>query len=73
MIEAAVKKVIEAEPYITECDRIAGDADAGLTLKSGGEGILAALDAGEISSDDTVAAIFTIAQIVSRDMGGTSG
>ena len=39
-IRNACKSVIVAEPLITQMDNIAGDGDAGLTLKAGAEGPL---------------------------------
>lgn len=45
----------------------------GLTLKAGGEGILAKLDSDKIPSDDAALAILSIAEVVEVDMGGTSG
>lgn len=37
-IKRAANEVITAEPEITRQDQIAGDGDAGLTLKAGAEG-----------------------------------
>ncbi len=37
-IERAANALIAAEPEITKQDTIAGDGDAGLTLKAGAEG-----------------------------------
>jgi dihydroxyacetone kinase len=37
-LERACQSLIEAEPEITRQDTIAGDGDAGLTLKAGAEG-----------------------------------
>lgn len=39
-IKRAANEVITAEPEITRQDQIAGDGDAGLTLKAGAEGDL---------------------------------
>ena len=39
-IRNACNSVIAAEPVITQMDNIAGDGDAGLTLKAGAEGPL---------------------------------
>ncbi len=38
-LERACRCLIDAEPEITRQDVIAGDGDAGLTLKAGAEGI----------------------------------
>lgn len=68
-----METVVAAEPDITRYDTIAGDGDAGLTLRAGAEGILAELDAGKITGDDVVADVVTIANVVEAKMGGTSG
>lgn len=38
-IQKAAKALIDAEPEITRQDTVAGDGDAGLTLKSGALGV----------------------------------
>lgn len=38
-VKCAAEALIAAEPEITKQDTIAGDGDAGLTLKSGAEGL----------------------------------
>ncbi|GAA5891212.1 hypothetical protein JCM6882_006456 [Rhodosporidiobolus microsporus] len=72
-LESALKSVISAEPEITRYDTIAGDGDAGLTLKSGAEGILAALSENKVSGQDVVAAMVACSAVVEKEMGGTSG
>ncbi|GAA6026129.1 hypothetical protein JCM11491_000886, partial [Sporobolomyces phaffii] len=72
-LEAALKSVIAAEPEITRYDTIAGDGDAGLTLKAGAEGILDAIGANAISDSDVVRAMVQCSAVVEREMGGTSG
>ncbi|GAA6061035.1 hypothetical protein JCM10212_004609 [Sporobolomyces blumeae] len=72
-IENALKKVIAAEPEITKYDTIAGDGDAGLTLKAGAEGILDAISQNKVTDADVVQAMVSISAVVERDMGGTSG
>lgn len=72
-IESALKSVISAEPEITRYDTIAGDGDAGLTLKSGAEGILNEISQNKISDSDVVAAMVEISSVVEKEMGGTSG
>lgn len=68
-----MKHVMAAEKDITHFDTVAGDGDAGLTLKAGAEGILEALDSEKISSVDAVQAVVSLSQIVESSMGGTSG
>ncbi|BGO99319.1 hypothetical protein NBRC10513v2_000424 [Rhodotorula toruloides] len=72
-LEAALKSVIAAEPEITRYDTIAGDGDAGLTLKAGAEGIMHAISQNKIPSDDVVAAMVACSAVVEKEMGGTSG
>ncbi|KIO16146.1 hypothetical protein M407DRAFT_247057, partial [Tulasnella calospora MUT 4182] len=72
-IKRAANDVIAAEPEITRQDQIAGDGDAGLTLKAGAEGVLKALSDGRISGEDVISAVMTLAEVVDERMGGTSG
>ncbi|CED83175.1 dihydroxyacetone kinase [Phaffia rhodozyma] len=72
-IKQACEDVIAAEPEITRYDTIAGDGDCGTCLKSGGEGVLNALKAGEIDETDVISAVLTLAENIERDMDGTSG
>ncbi|KPV78333.1 uncharacterized protein RHOBADRAFT_23334 [Rhodotorula graminis WP1] len=72
-LSEALKSVIHAEPEITRYDTIAGDGDAGLTLKAGAEGIQDAIGANRVSDTDVVAAMVAISAVVEKDMGGTSG
>ncbi|BGP44681.1 hypothetical protein JCM10450v2_000495 [Rhodotorula kratochvilovae] len=72
-LEEALKAVIHAEPEITRYDTIAGDGDAGLTLKAGATGIMDAIAQNRIPDDDVVAAMVAISAVVEKEMGGTSG
>ncbi|GAA5995180.1 uncharacterized protein JCM10292_004583 [Rhodotorula paludigena] len=72
-LEAGLKALVAAEPEITRYDTIAGDGDAGLTLKAGAQGILDAIAQNGIPDDDVVAAMVAISAIVEKEMGGTSG
>lgn len=72
-ITAACNAVIAAEPDITRYDVIAGDGDCGLTLKAGGEAILAGIQRGDITPTDVVNSIRAISAIIEEEMGGTSG
>ncbi|GAA5940291.1 uncharacterized protein JCM15063_002590 [Sporobolomyces koalae] len=72
-IENALKSVIEAEPEITRYDTIAGDGDAGLTLKAGAEAILDKISQNAISDRDVVQAMVECSEVVEQEMGGTSG
>ncbi|KAK4058105.1 hypothetical protein OIO90_000844 [Microbotryomycetes sp. JL221] len=70
-LDAALKSVIKAEPEITKYDTIAGDGDAGLTLKAGAEAVQGKM--ASLNMDDVVAAMVSIGEVAENDMGGTSG
>lgn len=72
-ITRACKALIEAEPELTEQDRIAGDGDAGLTLEGGSKAVLKAIEGGKIKGQNVIEDIGVIAEVVEEDMGGTSG
>ncbi|GAA5896439.1 dihydroxyacetone kinase [Sporobolomyces salmoneus] len=72
-LESALKSVIASEPEITRYDTIAGDGDAGLTLKAGATGILDEISRNKISDQDVVAAMVECSAVVEKEMGGTSG
>ncbi|KAF9054528.1 dihydroxyacetone kinase [Panaeolus papilionaceus] len=72
-IQAAAKACIAAEPEITRMDTIAGDGDAGLTLKAGAEAVLGKIKTGDISAENISQSVITIAQVAEEAMGGTSG
>ncbi|KAA1074340.1 Dihydroxyacetone kinase 2 [Puccinia graminis f. sp. tritici] len=72
-VQSACQALISAEPEITKYDTIAGDGDCGLTLKSGAEGILAAISQEKIKGTNLISDLLQISEVVNRDMGGTSG
>lgn len=72
-VAAACEAVVAAEPEITRFDTIAGDGDAGLTLKAGAEGVLERLRTSGLDRQDLVAGVLQIAQVVEKTMDGTSG
>ncbi|KAG8950773.1 Dihydroxyacetone kinase 2 [Tulasnella sp. 424] len=72
-IKRAANEVITAEPEITRQDQIAGDGDAGLTLKAGAEGVLKAISDGRLTGDNVISSVMTLAQVADERMGGTSG
>ncbi|KAI5481439.1 glycerone kinase [Pseudohyphozyma bogoriensis] len=72
-LEKALQELVAAEKEITRFDTIAGDGDAGLTLKRGALAILDRISNLQISSTDVVAACNTISEVIDEDMGGTSG
>ena len=65
--------LIDAEPEITRQDLVAGDGDAGLTLRAGAVGVLRALEGGEIKGKDIIDDLAIIGREVDTRMGGTSG
>ena len=65
--------MIEAEPEITQQDQIAGDGDAGLTLKAGAQALLKAVHSGKLKGNNAIEDINFIADIIEAKMGGTSG
>ncbi|KAF6761699.1 dihydroxyacetone kinase 1 [Ephemerocybe angulata] len=69
-IHNVCKALIAAEPEITRMDTIAGDGDAGLTLKAG---VLALIEKGKIQGDNVLSSLIAIAQVAEEAMGGTSG
>jgi dihydroxyacetone kinase len=88
-IRRACEAAVAAEPELTEMDRIAGDGDCGLTLKSGAtseysglvrkssaevkKGILKRLEQGEITGEDVIQDVRVISSAVNEAMDGTSG
>ncbi|ORY73441.1 Dak1 domain-domain-containing protein [Leucosporidium creatinivorum] len=72
-LSQALKLIIAAEPEITRYDTLAGDGDAGLTLKSGAEGVEARMASNGVSDKDVVKAMVAIGEVVEKEMGGTSG
>lgn len=69
-INGACNSLITAEPEITQYDTVAGDGDAGTTLKSASQ---AALKHGKISSTNLVDLFGDIAAVLEGSMGGTGG
>lgn len=88
-IRRACEAVGEAEPELTELDRVAGDGDCGLTLKSGAtskysglvrkssaevkKGILKRLEQGDITGENVIRDVRVISNAVNDAMDGTSG
>ena len=72
VLKTALKRLIAAEPDVTNYDTIVGDGDCGIGLKRGAEAILKNL---ERSKPTTDAAVFLdrITGVVENTMDGTSG
>lgn len=64
--------MIAAESEVTRFDSIVGDGDCGIGLKRGAEAILNLLTNTDMSND-AIASLEKIVQIVETDMDGTSG
>ncbi|CAK7216273.1 dihydroxyacetone kinase Dak1 [Sporothrix curviconia] len=73
-LENGLKRVIAAEPEITQYDTVVGDGDCGTGMKRGAEAILEHLAASPSSlTGDVVADVAAIVPVVERSMDGTSG
>ncbi|CAK7272871.1 dihydroxyacetone kinase Dak1 [Sporothrix epigloea] len=73
-LESGLKRVIAAEPEITQYDTVVGDGDCGTGMKRGAEAILEHLKSSSSSlTGDVVADVAAIVPVVERSMDGTSG
>ncbi|OQO14705.1 hypothetical protein B0A48_00086 [Cryoendolithus antarcticus] len=71
-LNAALDRVIKAEPDITRYDTVVGDGDCGIGLKRGAEGVKQHL--GKSSSvKDAAQFVDGITSVIETDMDGTSG
>lgn len=70
-IEAACMALVDAEPELTEMDRIVGDGDLGASMKRGAQSVLAALDTYPL--DDCPATLKAIGHTLRHELGGSSG
>jgi dihydroxyacetone kinase len=71
-LQAALGRVIDAEPDVTRYDTVVGDGDCGIGLKRGAESVLEILS-NQPLSDDAVIHVSRIAQVIENTMDGTSG
>ncbi|KAF8906238.1 Dak1 domain-containing protein [Gymnopilus junonius] len=62
-IVKAAQALVKAEPEITQMDSVAGD----------GDWVLSKVSSGDISGDNLIRSVITIAQAAEEVMGGTSG
>ncbi|KAG9019187.1 Dihydroxyacetone kinase 2 [Tulasnella sp. 427] len=67
-IKRAADQVIAAEPEITRQDQIAGDGDAGLTLKAGAEGVHKAIEEKRLNGENVISSVMTLAQVFDERM-----
>jgi dihydroxyacetone kinase len=71
VIRAVTAALQKAEHELTDLDSVVGDGDIGLSLARGARGVEAALP--ELDTNHPAAALQTIASILRRELGGTSG
>jgi dihydroxyacetone kinase len=70
-IDAACQALIEAEPELTEMDRITGDGDLGTSMKRAAAAVQEAVDAYPL--DDIAATLKALGHTLGRELGGSSG
>jgi dihydroxyacetone kinase len=70
-IKAACQALIEAEPKLTEMDRITGDADLGVSMKRAATAIEQNLEAYPL--EDVSATVKALGQTLRQELGGSSG
>jgi dihydroxyacetone kinase, phosphoprotein-dependent, L subunit len=70
-IEAACDSLIQAEPKLTELDRIAGDGDLGASMKRASIAVLKALPS--YSLNDLPMTLKELGQTLRHELGGSSG
>lgn len=73
VINAGCGALVSAEDEITRYDTVAGDGDAGTTLRSAAESILKALEDDHIDTTNAVDLLNDIAGVLEDTMGGTGG
>jgi len=70
-IEAACQALLEAEPRLTELDRVTGDGDLGVSMARGANAVLAALPGYPLN--DVPATLKALGNTLRRELGGSSG
>ncbi|KXX80588.1 Dihydroxyacetone kinase [Madurella mycetomatis] len=74
MLRSACEALIVAEPDLTKWDTVMGDGDCGLTLKTGANALLEAIDSIQIAAKGSVVEVLTeVEDILESKMGGTLG
>ena len=71
VIRAVTEALQKAEHELTDLDSVVGDGDIGLSLARGARGVEAALPA--LDKAHPAVALQTIASVLRRELGGTSG
>lgn len=72
-ILAAMVALIDAEPTLTELDRVVGDGDLGLSLERGARAVREALGTTSYPLDDPSATLQALGLTLQKALGGTSG
>ncbi|SIO55945.1 homodimeric dihydroxyacetone kinase [Singulisphaera sp. GP187] len=72
-ILAAMVALIDAEPTLTELDRVVGDGDLGLSLERGARAVREALGTSSYPLDDPSATLQALGLTLQKALGGTSG
>ncbi|WP_406698928.1 dihydroxyacetone kinase subunit DhaK [Singulisphaera sp. Ch08] len=72
-ILAAMVALIDAEPTLTELDRVVGDGDLGLSLERGARAVREALGTASYPLDDPSATLQALGLTLQKALGGTSG
>ncbi|HVH86169.1 MAG TPA: dihydroxyacetone kinase subunit DhaL, partial [Terriglobales bacterium] len=70
-ISAACQALIDAEPELTEMDRITGDGDLGTSMKRAAKAVRAELDSYPL--DSIAATLKTVGHTLRHELGGSSG
>lgn len=70
-IEAACNALIEAEPELTEMDRITGDGDLGTSMKRAATAVKQAIESYPL--DDVPATLKALGHTLRHELGGSSG
>ncbi|WP_251978412.1 dihydroxyacetone kinase subunit DhaK [Salinicola avicenniae] len=72
-LKRIVATLRDARQDLDALDAKSGDGDAGASLQSGADAIAAALEAGRLNTQAMAPLFAGIGQLLSRDMGGSSG
>jgi triose/dihydroxyacetone kinase / FAD-AMP lyase (cyclizing) len=71
--QKAAMALSEQEELLTKYDTIVGDGDCGITMKRGATAVLEGLESGSLSTAHPVTLFASLADTISKSMGGTSG
>jgi triose/dihydroxyacetone kinase / FAD-AMP lyase (cyclizing) len=71
--QKAAMALSDQEELLTKYDTIVGDGDCGITMKRGATAVLEGLESGSLSTAHPVTLFASLADTISKSMGGTSG